>query len=292
MSTSHRRGGRGRLHVALAFALLTVVTGIARGADSAADSTRAPLWSTPLNGPHVLTEKSVRLTGDGDGVLRSGPGPDFAIVATFPAGSTFKVVAKRGPWLGLSIDAQRTGWVHEDVCEEFDDMSGLEFRPNPRLFSRVGSYTLRAYSGAYAFDRKSNSLVLGGSLGYQLLDHVELEGDVAWTRVARPAEIVENLFNLALEEEQFHMLYYSFNLNLKLLPGRQMVPYLTGGMGSSILRGETEPSVNLGAGSMLYFSKRMAMRWEFRNYRFASDAASARRDNNNVEFSLGSSLLF
>lgn len=252
----------------------------------------APLWSTPLNGPHVLREKSVRLKGAGEQVLRSGPGAEFAIVATGVAGDEYKVVAKRGDWINLRLDAERTGWVHRDLCEEFDDLSGLEFRPNPRLFSRVGSFSLRAYTGAYAFDRKSNSLLLGGSLGYQLLDHVEIEGGLAWTRVARPAEIVESLFNLALEEERFDMLYYSFNLNLKLLPGRQMEPFLTGGLGSSILRGQTESSINLGAGSLLFFSKRMAMRWEFRNYRFASGAASARRDNNNVEFSLGSSLLF
>jgi len=257
-----------------------------------ADSSAAPLWSTPLNGPHVLREKSVRLKGEGEQVLRSGPGAEFAIVATGAAGAEFKVVAKRGDWIDLRIDAERTGWVHRDLCEEFDDLSGLEFRPNPRLFSRVGSFSLRAYTGAYAFDRKSNSLLLGGSLGYQLLDHVEIEGGLAWTRVARPAEIVESLFNLALEEERFHMLYYSFNLNLKLLPGRQMEPFLTGGLGSSILRGQTESSFNLGAGSLLFFSKHMAMRWEFRNYRFASGAASARRENNNVEFSLGSSLLF
>jgi outer membrane beta-barrel protein len=289
-------------HFALAAGLAAALPAAARAetpsapADSAAalaaPPSTAPLWSTPLNGPHVLREKSVRLKGEGEQVLRSGPGPEFAIVATGVAGDEYKVVAKRGDWLNLRLDEERTGWVHRDLCEEFDDLSGLEFRPNPRVFSRVGSFSLRAYTGAYAFDRKSNSLVLGGSLGYQLLDHVEIEGGLAWTRVARPAEIVESLFNLALEEERFDMLYYSFNLNLKLLPGRQMEPFLTGGLGSSILRGQTESSVNLGAGSLLFFSKRMAMRWEFRNYRFASGAASARRDNNNVEFSLGSSLLF
>lgn len=264
----------------------------APSAVSVADSSAAPLWSTPLNGPHVLREKSVRLKGEGEQVLRSGPGAEFAIVDTGEAGAVYKVVAKRGDWINLRLDAERTGWIHADLCAEFDDLSGLEFRPNPRLFSRAGCFSLRAYSGAYAFDRKSNSLVVGGGIGYQLLDYVEIEGGLAWTRVVRPAEIVESLFNLALEEEQFHLLYYSFNVNLKLLPGRQMEPFLTGGVGSSILRGQTESSLNLGAGSLLYFSKRMAMRWEFRNYRFASGAGTARRDNNNVEFSLGSSLLF
>ena len=55
-----------------------------------------------------------------------------------------------------------TGWVHASLCKELDDLSGLEFRPNLRLYSRTGSYVLSGYSGAYAFDRKSNSVVLGG----------------------------------------------------------------------------------------------------------------------------------
>ena len=88
------------------------------------------------------------------------------------------------------------------------------------------------------------------------------------------------------------MLFYHLIATVELMPGRQMVPYLSAGVGSAIMRGESEPSINYGAGTTLYLSKRTAVRWEVRDYRFSSGTAAARRDNNNIEFTLGSILLF
>jgi len=62
-----------------------------------------------------------------------------------------------------------------------DDFSDLEFKPNPKLYSRTGSFVLTGYGGAYAFDRKSNSLVLGGRLGYYVFDFLQADGGVSWT---------------------------------------------------------------------------------------------------------------
>ena len=115
---------------------------------------------------------------------------------------------------------------------------------------------------------------------------------MAWTHVRRPPEIVESLFGLSLEAEDFHMLFYHLNLTWELLPGRQMVPYLSAGVGSSIMRGESEPSINFGAGTTLFISKRAAMRWEVRDYRFDSGSDNARVTNNNIEFTLGTMFLF
>ncbi len=243
-------------------------------------------------GAHVLKEKKVRLNAGKDNIVRKGPGREYGIVDLREGGETFVVIAKSGEWYNVRLSENETGWIHASLCEEFDDMSDLEFRPNPRLFSRVGSFALYGYGGAYAFDRKSNSMVLGGGLGYQLFEFVSVEGGLAWTHVTRPAEIVEDLFGLTLVEEDFHMLYYALNVNLKLLPGRQMVPYLTGGVGTTIMRGETESGFNFGAGTTLHLSRHTAMRWEFRDYRFDSGSGAARRRNNNVEFSLGTMLLF
>ncbi|MCP4573443.1 MAG: outer membrane beta-barrel protein [bacterium] len=263
-------------------------------------ATAAPAESTPADGrtvpvldqPHVLTEKSVRLTNSGSNIIRSGPGNSFAMVSIYPEGAAFVVIAKKDDWYNVRLSQTNTGWVHASLCEEFDDMSDLEFRPNPRLFSRIGSFSLSAYAGGYAFDRKSNSLALGGRLGYYVLEYVGVEGNIGWTRVRRPAEIVESLFDLTLEEEDFHMLYYAFNLNLKILPGRQMVPYATIGIGSSIMEGTTESGLNLGAGLNFFVRQRTAMSFEFRSYSMSSGSAEARRDNTNFEFSVGTSFLF
>jgi outer membrane beta-barrel protein len=267
----------------LGLALLAFVPG---GAAAQTDTSDYPK-DTELNGPHVLTEKKVRLSKDGNNVVRSGPGNTFAIVGVYSKGSEFLVIAKRDEWYNVRLSDVNTGWIHSSLCDEFDDMSDLEFRPNPRLFSRVGSFALTGYTGGYAFDRKSNSLVFGGHIGYYLFEFVEVEGTVGYTHVVRPAEIVETLFGLTLEEEDFHMLYYAFNLTWKILPGRQLVPFATGGAGSSIMQGETETSLNYGIGVDFFVKKSTAVRFEFRNYLFDSGVSETRRDNLNFEFSVG-----
>jgi len=70
------------------------------------------------------------------------------------------------------------------------------------------------------------------------------------------------------------------------------VPYVSAGVGTSILRGESEPSINFGAGTTMYLSRRTAVRWEVRDYRFATGSAGTRHTNHNVELTLGSLYLF
>jgi outer membrane beta-barrel protein len=257
---------------------------------SAPDSL-APRVARSFPGRPAMHRK-VRLVEDDRNVVRSGPGERFSIIGVHPKGAEFTVIAKSGSWYGVRLSDSETGWIHASLCKEFDDLSDLEFRPNPKLFTRTGSYVLAGYGGAYAFDRKSNSLVLGGRLGYYVFDRLQAEGGVAWTRVQRPAEIVESLFDLSLEAEDFHMLFYHLALTWELMPGRQMVPFVSAGVGSAIMQGETEPSLDFGAGTTLFLSKRTAMRWEVRNYRFQSGADDARRSNNNVAFTLGTAVLF
>ena len=270
----------------LAAALVAVTFSVSAAQDEATSE------DPNLNGEHVLKEKKVRLTGDDNNVVRSGPGNSFAILGVYKKGEEFIVIAKRDEWYNVWLSDIHTGWIHSSLCEEFDDMSDLEFRPNPKLFSRVGAFSLTPYIGGYSFDRKSNSIAIGGRLGYHVLSFVELEGSVGWTHIVRPAEIVESLFGLTLEEEEFHMLYYAMNANLMLLPGRQLVPFLTIGAGSSIMQGETESSINYGIGTNAFIRKNAALRFEFRNFLFDSGTSSARRDNMNFEFSVGTTFLF
>jgi outer membrane beta-barrel protein len=263
---------------------------------AAGDSTTSPSAAARDTAPapnrqHVVSTRKVELR-QSQNVVRSGPGDRFAIAGVYPKGTSFTVVAKTGEWYNVRLSETETAWVHSSLCKEFDDLSDLEFRPNPKLYSRTGSMVLSGTVGAYAFDRKSNSLVLGARLGYYILDRLQFEAGLGWTHVQRPAEIVETLFGLSLEAEDFHMLFYNLNATFELLPGRQMVPYLTAGVGSSIMQGETEPTLNFGAGTTLFVSKRVATRWEVRGFRFESGPDQARVTNNNVEFALGTMFLF
>lgn len=245
-----------------------------------------------MNAPMKVGSRRVELVGAARNVVRSGPGETFAVVGVYKAGTEFLVIAKKGDWIGVQLSETETGWVHHSLCKEKDDLADLEFKPNPKLFSRTGMFLVEGYAGGYAFDQKSNSLALGGRLGYYVFDRVVVEGGVSWTHIDRPAEIVESLFGLSLEAEKFHMLYYHLLLNYELLPGRQMVPYVSAGVGTSILQGESEPSFNFGAGTTLYLSRRTAVRWEVRDYRFTTGPQDARHTNDNIELTIGSLYLF
>lgn len=282
---------RTRIAIVIAAGLL-IIAGHRNVLAAPVDSTSvADPAAASVSEPHVLREKKVRLKGD-DNVVRSGPGNTFSIVGVYSKGNEFTVIAKKEEWYNVRLSDTNTGWVHASLCQEFDDMSDLEFRPNPRMFSRIGSFSFTAFTGGYAFDRKSNSLVLGGRVGYYLFEFAEVEGSVGWTHVVRPAEIVESLFGLTLEQEDFHMVYYAMNANIKLLPGRQIVPFVTGGAGSSIMQGSTEASYNFGIGCDTFIKKTAAVRFEFRDYTFHSGNAESRRENTNFEFSVGTTFLF
>lgn len=271
-------------------------------ADSLAEAAAAPEPATPpasepaspasLPGGRLPSTRKVKLDHSGQNVIRTGPGNEFAIAGVHRKGESFVVIAKSGDWYNVKLTSSETGWVHSSLVKEYDDLADLEFKPNPKLFTRTGSFILTGYTGAYAFDRKSNSLVLGGRVGYYVFDRIQAEGGVGWTRVHRPAEIVESLFDLTLEAEDFDMLFYHLIVTYEILPGRQMVPYLSGGVGSTLMLGRSEPSFNIGAGTTLFVSKRTAIRWEFRDYIFRTGADDERASNNNIEFTIGTAMLF
>ena len=275
------------LHSAVAFAQDAAVA----TPDSVASVTPATQAVTGFNPRPVVATRKVRLL-DANTVVRSGPGDSFSIAGIYGKDAEFPVIAKSGPWYNVRLSPSETAWVHSSLCEEHDDVSDLEFRPNPKLYTRTGTFIVGGYGGAYAFDRKSNSFVAGGRLGYYVFDRLQVEGGLAWTHIHRSAEIVESLFDLSLEAEDFHMLFYNLNLAWELLPGRQMVPYVTAGVGNSIMRGESEPSINFGGGTSLFISKRAAVRWDVRDHRLDVGSGNSRVRSNNVEFTLGTTFLF
>jgi outer membrane beta-barrel protein len=293
-----------RVHLARALVLAALLAGAGRAfaqspepaaPDSSAAPAIAPAPAAPAPdapGSRPVVGIAVKLVRSSGNVVRTGPGNGYGLVGTYPKGTTFPVITRSGDWYSVRVSDTESGWVHASLCREEQDLSGLQWRPNPKLYTRTGSYVLGGYSGAYAFDRKSNSLVAGGRLGYYVFDRIEAEAGVAWTHVHRPAEIEESLFALSLEAEDFHMLFYHLALTWELLPGRQMVPYVGAGVGSSIMLGRSEPSMDFGAGTRLFVSKRTAVRWEVRDFRFHTGTSSSRALHHNIEFTIGSEYLF
>jgi len=279
-------------------AVPTPATAAVVATDSTAGAHVAPAPTAPAPKAHAAgnallsTVLMVRLTGKPRTVVRTGPSDLDAIAGVFPPGTSFTVLGKNGDWVNVRLSPTESAWVHASLCSEYEDLSGQKMSPNPRLYTRTGSYTLEGYAAGYAFDRESNSLALGGRLAYYVFDRFLVETGAGWTHVHRPAEIVESLFGLSLEADDFDMLFYHLNASFEFLPGRQMVPFVTGGVGASILQGRSEPSVNFGAGTTLFLSKKSGMRWEARDYVFHSGTNEARRLHHNIEFSIGTLILF
>jgi len=315
MTTQRTRTGR-QLWPLLLLAAAVVLPARARAADAAApvDSTSVPVpapAAAPVSAPDstpavaaaparahasgnapLSTVLMVRLTGKPRTVVRTGPSDGDAIAGVYSPGTAFAVLGRNGDWVNVRLSPTESAWVHASLCSEYQDLSGVKMSPNPRLYTRTGSFVLEGYAAGYAFDRESNSLALGGRLAYYVFDRLQIETGAGWTHVHRPAEIVESLFGLSLEADNFDMLFYHLNTTFEFLPGRQMVPFVTGGVGASILQGRSEPSVNFGAGTTLFLSKKSGMRWEARDYVFHSGTNEARRLHHNIEFSIGTLLLF
>ena len=75
-------------------------------------------------------------------VVRTGPGDGFAIAGVFPRARASRSSPRAASGTTSASPTTETGWVHASLCKEFDDLSDLEFRPNPKLYSRTGSYVL------------------------------------------------------------------------------------------------------------------------------------------------------
>ena len=128
--------------------LVAVAAGVAMSAAGAA----APRLRTAQLGEsvgHAGTERALRA----DRAQRQAAArhhqhrraPDPATATRWSACSPAIPRSRSSPraTTGTTCGCRRTdtGWIHASLCEEFGDMSDLEFRPNPRLFSRVGSFS-------------------------------------------------------------------------------------------------------------------------------------------------------
>jgi hypothetical protein len=95
--------------------------------------------------------------------------------------------------------------VHSSLCAS-TTISPTRVQANPKLFTRR-ELILTGYTGAYAFIA-SPTRWFSAVASLLRVRPDPGEGGVGWTRVHRPAEIVESLFDLSLEAEDFDMLFY------------------------------------------------------------------------------------
>src|SRR5262245_51970766 len=138
----------------------------------AADSTVAPFADVEVIGTPVA-------------VVRAGPGPEHAIVATVGEGTVLTVDARTGAWYHVRLGDAASGWMHESLLKQYVDPRKFEFVPDRGRPSRQRSFHFVAYGGNYAADREDNGLLFGARIGYSVTRRFAFEAGAGYTRVVR-----------------------------------------------------------------------------------------------------------
>ena len=244
----------------------------------------------PWEGDRPAQKKRVEVTSDEPVLLRDGPGGQYAIVATAAPEEKLLIVARLGSWYAVETEPGQTGWVSNERVKELDP--DVHFITDPRRYHRERSFAFTPVTGLYSAEAQSNSALLGGRLGYYLTDRYEVEAGVGFTRVHRDRDLVEDLFDLQLEEWDYQVFQYQANLNVHIVTGRRLSPFVTGGIGTATSNSKTELAWNAGTGMIFYFKPDTGGRIEIRNYHFEAGNAFTRRTTDNIEASIGITFLY
>ncbi len=255
-------------------------------ADAVAPPAAAPAWE----GEEPNHAKRVRVKSDTPVLLRGGPGGDYAIVATAMPGDILPVAARVGSWYSVGTEPGHTGWISASRVEELDPE--VHFITDPHRFHRQQDFVFTPVSGLYSAEQQSNTVIVGGRLGYFLTDRYEVEAGLDFTRVKRARDDVEEIFNLTLEEATSQVLQYQANLLVHVIPGRRLDPFVTGGIGTATSNAKTELAWNAGTGMYVFATTDTAIRVELRDYHFRLGNQFTRRSVDNLEAALGVSFLF
>jgi uncharacterized protein YraI len=273
------------MRILIALALLGAGATAARGREAPAVASAPPDSA-------AIPRATVEVVGTPVAVVRAGPGPFHGMVATVGEGDRLVLDAKAGPWYHVALHDGRSGWVHEDLVRTWVDPSRFQFAPDPGRPSRMRSFHLVGYGGAYAADREDNGLLAGLRIGYSITDRLAFEAGMGWTGVVRTTYVLEQVFGLRLEEERFDLFFYEAGASVDVLPGRRVVPFVTAAVGASVLNARVEPTWALGVGTKAFVTRRLALRWELRNHHLKGGNNFTRFAGDNLEFSGGCEFLF
>ena len=234
----------------------------------------------------------VRVYGTPIAVLRAGPGDEHALVATALEEDILVVDARTGPWYHVTGADGASGWVHRELVRNDVDRQQFTFQPDPGKHERLRTLALNVYIGSYAADREDNGFLIGARMGYAVTSRFTFEVGIGRTRIVRSTFVLEQLFNLRLEEETFNVFFYEAGVAMDLLPGRRVAPFVAAGVGATILNARVEPTWSMAVGTRAYLSKLFALRWEIRDHRLEVGNQFTRFRADNIEFSAGLELQF
>jgi hypothetical protein len=256
-------------------------------ADSTATATASAVRDTT-----VIPRARLRVRHTQVAVLRAGAGAHHPIVTTVREDDILIVDARTGPWFHVTTPDGTSGWVHDSLLANDVDRTKFAFKPDPGRLERQGSLSLAVYAGSYAADREDNGFLYGARFGYAFTSRFSFEVAAGRTRVERNTFVIEELFNLRIEEETFDVFFYEAGLNVHVLPRRRVVPFVSAAIGATVLNSRVEPTWSVGIGTLAFVSRRIALRWEIRDHRLEAGNQFTRFTGDNIEFSAGTQLLF
>jgi len=240
----------------------------------------------------AIAPATVEVVGTPVVVVRAGPGAQHAIVATLSEGDRLVIDARAGTWDHLLLEDGRSGWVHESLLRTYVDPSRFVFVPDPGRPSRMRSFHVVAFGGAYAADRENNGFLVGGRIGYSITSRFAFEAGIGWTGVVRSTYVLEQIYGLRLEEEHFNLFFYEAGGTMDILPNHRVSPFVSAAVGASVLNARVEPTWSLGVGTKLFLTQRTALRWELRDHHMHGGNQFTRFAGDNLEFSGGFETLF
>ena len=258
-----------------------------------ADSTAVAVPPAPGVAPaDSIPRARMRVRHTQVAVLRAGPGLEHPMVTTVLEDDIVVVDARTGAWFHAIGPDGTSGWVHESLLTNDVDRDRFAFQPDPGKRERQGTMMLAAYAGSYAADREDNAFLYGGRFGYALSSRFTFEVGVGKTHVVRSTYVIEQLYGLRLEEETFDVFFYETGVAVDVLPRRRVTPFLAGGVGATILNSRVEPTWYLAAGTRCWLTRQIGLRWEVRDHRLEVGNQFTRFSGDNLEFSMGTELLF
>jgi outer membrane beta-barrel protein len=160
------------------------------------------------------------------------------------------------------------------------------------------NFEVGAFGGIMSLEDFGSNPVYGLRGAYHVSEDLFMEGMVGRTRAGLSS--IEELANVRVTQNRDYT-YYNINLGYNFLPGEvflgrgRAMPttlYVTGGVGGTRFAGDDFFTLNLGLGLRILANDWLAIHFDVRDHRFATDLLGRRKAVNNLEGHVGFTVFF
>ncbi len=163
------------------------------------------------------------------------------------------------------------------------------------------NFELGAYIGVLSIEDFGANVVYGARLAYHVTEGFFVEGTAGTSEGGLTSfEILSGDARLLTDDER-RFTYYNLNLGYNIFPGEVFLGegraynsqlYIIAGLGSTRFGGDDRFTVNYGAGYRFLFTDTVALHMDFRNHLYDIDLFGEEKTAQNLEATLGITVLF